>query len=281
MIIVRFAEIGLKGKNRSFFEKALVKNIKACLDYHKVKYRGIARPMGRIFIETDDSGDCLRCVFGIASFSSAVNAGFSMGQVKKAALLLAKTLSPKNSFRITCQRLDKGFPISSRDFCVELGAFVQEKTGAKVKMDGFDLNICAEIIDSSVYLFTEKKNGPGGLPVGVEGNVIVLVEDDCSLLAGLLMMKRGCRIIPVALKNRDVSLLESYSFGQKIVLNLLNHVSDAGVLASKMHAKFFVAGDLLEDIRDYPVSMAVLRPLIAYGLEGIQGELDGFRQRVC
>ena len=202
MIIIRFAEIGLKGKNRAFFEKTLVNNIKACLDAHKIEYKNITRPMGRVLIAADDPCKCLECVFGIASFSDAVGAGFNMEQIKKEALKLAKDLTPKKSFRITCQRLDKRFPLTSQQFDIELGAFIQEKTNAKVKMKGFDLNIRAEIIDGFVYLFTEKIKGLGGLPVGVEGKVIVLLENEASLLAGLFMMKRGCHIIPVAVKNR-------------------------------------------------------------------------------
>ena len=240
MIIIRFAEIGLKGKNRIFFERALAMNIKACLDFHKVNYKGITRPMGRIFIETDDSCDCLHCVFGVASFSTAVNAGSGMGSVKKEALKLARNLLPMKSFRITCQRLDKGFPLSSREFNVELGAFIQEKTKAEVKMNDFDLNIYAEIFGGYVYLFTEKKMGLGGLPVGVEGNVLVLMQDEGSLLAGLLMMKRGCRIIPASLKQMDVSLLEKYAFGQKIELKMINDISEIESLAKELKAKAFV-----------------------------------------
>ncbi|MBW3006004.1 tRNA 4-thiouridine(8) synthase ThiI, partial [Candidatus Woesearchaeota archaeon] len=82
MIIIRFAEIGLKGKNRIFFEKALMRNIQACLDKNNINYKNITRLMGRILVVADDPCDCLACVFGIASFSYAVNAGFNMEQVK-------------------------------------------------------------------------------------------------------------------------------------------------------------------------------------------------------
>ena len=281
MIIIRFAEIGLKGKNRAFFERLLIRNIKACLDSHKIKYSNMTRPMGRILIPTEDSCDCLKCVFGIASFSNAVNAGFNMDSVKKEALKLAKDLNPKKSFRITCQRLDKRFPLTSQQFDVELGAFIQEKTKAKVKMKGFDVNVHAEIINNFVYLFTEKIPGLGGLPVGVEGNVLVLLDDENSLLAGLLMMKRGCRIIPVSLKEMDVSLLEKYAFGQRIDLKVIKNISEIDALAKDVKAKALVVGDLLDTVTDYPVEMKVLRPLIAYTPKEIEEELNGFRQTVC
>ncbi len=281
MIIVRFAEIGLKGKNRAFFEKALVKNIQACLDKHKIEYKNMERPMGRILISADDPCACLQCVFGIASFSNAVNAGFNMESVKKEALKLAKDLNPKKSFRITCQRLDKRFPLTSQQFDIELGAFIQEKTKAKVKMKGFDLNIRAEIINNFVYLFTEKIKGLGGLPIGVEGNVLVLLDDESSLLAGLLMMKRGCRIIPLALKQMGISLLEKYAFGQKISLKTIKDILEIDSLAKEYKAKALAVSDLLDTMKEYPVEAKIFRPLIAYEPKEIEEELNGFRQRVC
>lgn len=281
MIIIRFAEIGIKGKNRIFFEKALIRNIKACLDKNKIDYKNVTKPMGRILVSTDDSCGCLQCVFGIASFSDAVNAGFNMASVKKEALKLVKGLGPDKSFRVTCQRLDKRFPLTSRDFEVELGAFVQENTNAKVKMKGFDLNLQAEIIDGFVYLFTEKIPGLGGLPVGVEGKVVLFLKEGASLLAGLLLMKRGCRVIPAALKDMDISLLQKYAFGHKIDLKIIKDVSEIDSLANGLKAKALVVGDLFGSIQEYPVELNILRPLAAYGSKDVQEELDGFRQRVC
>ena len=281
MIIIRFAEIGLKGKNRSFFENALIRNIKACLDAHKIKYTNIEKPMGRILITTNDPCVCLSNVFGIASFSKAVNAGIDMESAKKEVLPLIKDISPDKSFRVTCQRLDKRFPLTSRDFDVELGAFVQEHTKAKVKMKGFDFNIRAEITNNLIYLFTEKIPGLGGLPVSVEGSILVLLEDDASLLAGLLMMKRGCRVIPVAFKTMNIDLLSSYAYGTKVELNIIKTVSDIDLLAKKNKSKAVVVGDLLETLKEYDFKTQVLRPLAAHTLEEVEEELNGFRQRVC
>jgi thiamine biosynthesis protein ThiI len=281
MIIVRFAEIGLKGKNRSFFEKALIRNIKICLDAHKIKYSDITKPHGRVLIATADPCHCLKNVFGIASFSDAINAGFDIESAKKQALKLAKDLNPEKTFRVTCQRLDKNFPVTSKDFQIDVGGFIQEKTKAKAKMKGFDLNIQAEIIDNFIYLFTEKIPGQGGLPVGVEGTVIVLLETESSLLAGLLMMKRGCKIIPAAFKTTDIELLKSYAYGTRIELKIIKDVSELDNLAKQSKAKAVIVGDLLENIQEYNIQAQVLRPMVAYTEKKIEEELDDFRQRVC
>lgn len=281
MIIVRYAEIGLKGGNRSFFEKMLIKNIKACLDYHKIDYADITRPYGRILISTADSCDCLQCVFGIASFSNAVNAGFNMDEIKKAALEFAKELTPEKSFRVTCQRIDKTFPLTSKQFEVELGAFIQEKTHAKVKMKDFDIEIQAEIIKGFAYLFSDKTKGLGGIPIGIEGKILVLLEDDSSLLAGLQMMKRGCNILPVSLKDRRIDLLQKYCFVDKLELKIIKDISEIDALAKETKAKALTVNDTLDDMRDFKLETKVLRPLIAYEQKEIGEELDAFRQKIC
>jgi len=204
-----------------------------------------------------------------------------MDSVKQKALEFAKDLSPEKSFRVSCQRLDKKFPVNSNEFQIELGAFIQEKTNAKVKMKGFDLNIQAEIIDGFVYLFTEKIQGLGGLPVGVEGKVIVLVEDDSSLLAGLQMMKRGCYIVPLALKETKIDLLQKYAFGHKLELLIIKKLSDIDSIAKDKKAKAVAVNDLLDSLRELEIETRVLRPLIAYEPEEVKEELDAFRQRVC
>ena len=281
MIIVRYAEIGLKGNNRSFFEKTLVKNIKACLDAHRIAYKSITRPYGRIMIAANDLCKCLRCVFGIASFSHAINVGFNLDEIKKASLEFTKEITPEKSFRVTCQRIDKTFPLTSQQFEIELGAFIQEKTNAKVKMKDFDVNIHAEIIQGFVYLFAEKTKGLGGLPVGIEGKILVLLEDDSSLLASLQMMKRGCSVIPVAFKTRDITLLQGYFFGEKLELKIIKDFSEIDALAKETKAKAIAVNDTIDKLREFKLETKVLRPLIAYESKEIEEELDAFRQKVC
>ena len=98
-VLVRYGEISLKGDNRNFFERKLVENIKKRLDEGKVKFSNIARPRGRIIIETAQKCSCLKKVFGITSFSYAVSTNPEIEDIKKAALPLIKKLSKSKSFR--------------------------------------------------------------------------------------------------------------------------------------------------------------------------------------
>lgn len=281
-VIVRYAEIGLKGNNRVVFERKLVGNICSCLDTNKVKYKKIFRPMGRVLIETDDKCDCLKTVFGISSFSQAVNAGSDIKEIQQTALsLVKKKITAKTSFAVSCQRLDKNFPMNSQEFSREVGGFINDETNAKVDLDNPDVPLFAEIIEGCAYLFTERISGPGGLPLGIEGGVLVFVDSPLALLSALWMMKRGCRVFCFALKNINIDLLNKFSYGGKIDLRIVSDLKEINEIASRYKAKAFIVSDLLNNIKEYPFVLPVYRPLVGLDKKEIEEKLDEFRQRVC
>lgn len=190
VVIIRYSEIGLKGNNRIVFEKKLISNIKDCLKKNKVKYKKIERLRGRIVIFTEEKLNCLKYVFGISSFSTALVIEPEINEIEKA---VSKLIENKkfSSFRVSAQRLNKNFSLTSPEIERTIGSFICEKFSKKVSLKNFDLEVGIEILDYA-YIFTERVKGLNGLPVGVEGKVISLIEDENSLLASLLMMKRGC-----------------------------------------------------------------------------------------
>lgn len=281
-VIVRYAEIGLKGNNRVVFERKLVGNICSCLDTNKVKYTKIYRPLGRVLIETEDSCNCLKTVFGISSFSQAVNAGSNIDEIRQTALgLVKKRLTGKASFAVSCQRLDKNFPMNSQEFSREVGGFINDETNARVDLNHPDVPLFAEIIEGCAYLFTERISGPGGLPLGIEGGVLVFVDSPRALLSALWMMKRGCRVFCFALKDIDISVLNEFSYGGKIDLRIIKDLNEINEVALKYKAKAFIVSDLLNNIKEYPFALPVYRPLVGLDNKEIEGKLDEFRQRVC
>jgi thiamine biosynthesis protein ThiI len=282
VVIVRYAEIGLKGNNRVVFERKLVANIYSCLDINKVNYKKIIRPLGRIMIETDDSCLCLKTVFGISSFSQALNAGSDLSQVRDTAFSIVRNkMTDKTSFGVFCQRLDKNFPLNSQEFCREVGGFINDKTNARVDLTHPDVPLFAEIIEGCVYLFTEYIGGPGGLPLGIEGGVLVFVDSFLSLLSALWMMKRGCRVFCFALKDINIDLLNQFSYGGKISLRIVKDLSEINEVASRYKAKAFIVSDLLNSIKEYPFTLPIYRPLVGLDKKEIEEKLDEFRQRVC
>ncbi len=190
MIVIRYAEIGLKGKNRSFFEKCLVQNIK-----NKIKGE-VTRPRGRILLETDDKQamDKLQFIFGIASYSMATKINSDIEEIKNKALELIKK-EEFESFKVNCQRMDKEFPLKSPEVNKIVGEFLFENMDKKVSMKNPDITLNIEIMPKQVFIFTKKIQGQGGMPVGSAGKVLSLLSGGIdSPVSSLLMMKRGCKV---------------------------------------------------------------------------------------
>ena len=262
IVIVRYSEIGLKGKNRIVFEKRLIDNIKDCLKKNKVKYKKIERLRGRIIIFTEGKLSCLKYVFGISSFSSALVVESGIKEIEKAIRLIIKERKFK-TFRVSAQRLNKDFSLTSPEIEKRIGSFVCEKLNKKVSLKKFDLEIGIEILDYA-YVFIERINGLNGLPVGVEGKVISLIENKNSLLASLLMMKRGCFIIPVSLEKTDISLIEKYAYGFEPELIIIKNPDELDKIAKEHDARAVVIGQTLESFKELELKTMVLRPLIGF-----------------
>jgi thiamine biosynthesis protein ThiI len=261
VILVRYAEIGIKGRNRERFERALAQNIEQCLRAHQVPFAQVRRVYGRIIIETDHPCACLKHVFGIASFSQATPAGATIEQAAQAAAPLVAALTESDSFRISCQRLDKNFPLTSHDVCVQLGDKLRTVTKARVKMATPTVDIGIEIIDGLLYVLTSRTEGPGGMPVGSQGRVLAFIEDDASVVAALFIMKRGCAVIPAILKETDLSLLKAFACGQWNEPVRVAAREELDALAKEHHAGAAVVNDTLTSVRQISLNALVLRPL--------------------
>lgn len=262
VILIRYGEISLKGKNRIVFESRLKDNIENSAG---VRPKRIA---GRFVLSTENSqetADKLRRVFGITSLSIAEEVGLDIESIKKECLKQAKARK-FSTFRISVQRLKKNLK-PSPELEKEIGAYIVEKTGKKVKLKEHDLNISVEIADTA-YIFTEKISCSGGLPSGVEGNVALIIDGKStrkSILAGLLAMKRGCGVIPIAYKKTDIGSLKEY--GCKSDLFIVKDIKEAEKIAEKYRCRAFVVGQELENIADMDADLPVLRPLVGMSPE--------------
>ncbi|MEM4239935.1 MAG: THUMP domain-containing protein [Candidatus Woesearchaeota archaeon] len=270
-VLVRYDEIGIKGKNRARFENVLVRNIEANLRSNNVKFSEVRRAYGRIIIETDESCSSLKKVFGISSFSQATNAGKTIDEAAAVAKKLVESLSENDSFRVSCQRLDKKFSLTSHQACSELGSRVARMTKAKVRMENPSVNIQLEIIDGNIYVLAGRIEGPGGMPVGCQGVAVALVEDDDSVTAALLVMKRGCKIIPAVIKNAGFALIRDFS-PEKIVQWNIKSVSELDEVCRKQKSQAVVVNDSFGKFREIPVSAVVLRPLSGFSPQEIKNE---------
>src|SRR5690606_11443717 len=119
VILVRYGELALKGKNRSDFEDRLVRNIRQKLaSIPDVK---VVKSFGRIFVETDRSHSAsvlrgLGDVFGVVGFSPAKRVQSDLEAIKEAAVRLVEYRNPfPRTFKVAAKRADKSFPLSSGD----------------------------------------------------------------------------------------------------------------------------------------------------------------------
>ncbi len=189
-ILIRYAEIGLKGRNRGFFEKTLMNNIKNKLDC------SILRMSGRFLVETKDTNPFakLKKVFGIASFSEVIKLDLDLELVKKEALKILKS-KDISSFKLETQRSNKQFHLTSPEINIEVGAFLEKNAKLEVKLKQPDFILKLEIQHKHAFIIKNTEEGFGGLPVASAGRVLSLLSGGIdSPVSSLLMMKRGCSV---------------------------------------------------------------------------------------
>ena len=111
-------------------------------------------------------------------------------------------------------------------------------------------------------MLSERIKGLNGLPVGCEGTVISLIENKNSLLASLLMMKRGCFVIPVSLKKTNIDLIKKFAYGFEPELIIIKNIKELDEISKENNAKAVVVGQTLESFKELELKAMVLRPLI-------------------
>ena len=201
MFLVKYAEIGTKGKNRYVFEEILCKRIR-----NRIKSLGefdVRRDFGRIYVEAlsdydyDTCLDYLTKIFGITGICPVtVGEKTDYAEIAKASVAHFKDSYDDFdfSFKVHCRRTDKTFPMNSMEIEAEVGhdlleAF--ESEGLHVDVHEPDVMVEVEIRDK-VYVYSKVLPGPGGLPVGTNGKAVSLLSGGIdSPVATYMIAKRG------------------------------------------------------------------------------------------
>lgn len=204
--VVHYGEIGLKGKNRDYFERILRRNIEAALK--GLDGQGVKKRYGRILIEDGppNISPILKFVPGIKYFARAKKTDPDIETIKAAALQVAEgEENGARSFKIEAKRADKSFPLGSIEVNRIVGEYIARRTGKPVSLQYPDLTIFVEICDNEAYIYKEKTYGVGGLPVGTAGKVASLLSGGIdSPVAAFMMMKRGCEVVLVHFFNQTI-----------------------------------------------------------------------------
>lgn len=211
--IIHYHELALKGRNRDYFEQRLVRNIRTALkDLGATRIESLRSRIRVILPDrvTDQAAiDRLIRVFGIANFSLAQAVPLNLTKPDLGELMsgIGEAVKDRSfdTFRVTAKRADKRLTLTSMDVERRVGKYVCELTGKKVNLTDPDLTIYVELLARDAYYFTEKIQGPGGMPVGVSGTVACLISGGIdSPVAAYRMMKRGCHAIFVHFSGRPL-----------------------------------------------------------------------------
>ena len=202
-ILCHYSEIGLKGKNRRFFEDRLRKNILEAIKIRCVDSSvSVKRYHGRLVIELKQKGVDLDCikealtdVTGLAYFAPAFESKQDLNILKKDAHALFSDANFE-SFRITARRGSSNIPLKVRTVNDEVGTHIVDTMNKKVNLTQPDANCYVDMFEDKAFVYLQRISGQGGLPVGVSGKVIAMLSGGIdSPVAAYLAMKRGATVV--------------------------------------------------------------------------------------
>lgn len=214
LILVRYAEIGLKSRPvRRRFESILRENITKMLIRDGIESL-ISSDEGRLYLECDDVEKAtvsLRRVFGVASISVTEVFEGGLSEICSSAAEYSKgRLQQGQSFAVRPRR-EGVHEYTSVDLGREVGSAIflaNEFLDVRVNLRDPDVEFFVEVRQKKAYLFTDYLSGPGGLPMGSQGKVVAVVDNNNDALAAWLMMRRGCKAL--ILGQGPLELLQRY-----------------------------------------------------------------------
>jgi len=201
--LIKYAEIGVKGKNRYIFENALVQQIKYACKRSEGEF-AVRKAEGRIYVDAlgefdfDELVENLQTVFGISGICPMIQVeDDDFDTLSKAVVdYMDKEYPDKNiTFKVFARRSRKTYPMNS----MELNAAIGEKVldaFPEIRVDVHDPDVCLYVeVREKVYIYSRIIPGPGGMPVGTGGKAMLLLSGGIdSPVAGYMISKRGVKI---------------------------------------------------------------------------------------
>lgn len=260
IIIVHFGELWLRGKNRNYYVTALKRNINDQLCDEKFK---LEDDYDRLIITPGKGSDTesitarISKVFGVSAYEIAYVADPDLKSIVKTAVAVIKE-NGLNKVKINSHRSHKGFKFDSMDIIRKL-AKEAEKIGANPTIKGFESQIYISVKKDAAYIYTEKKRGTGGLPVGTSGRCVVLLSGGIdSPVAAWYAMKRGLAPIYVHVHgfptNREaetskistlIRMLSEYHPSEKVYY-VPSHIFQMSAMKSGRYELIMIKGFMLK-----------------------------------
>ena len=209
-IIVKYGEIGIKGKNRYIFENKLIKNIKNMLK--PIDKFNVYKEYGRVYVdlgdyEYDEVCEEVKKVFGVVGVCPAVkvlrnneeDVEAAYQKLKETALLVLeeKIEAGAKTFKVESRRGDKSFRLTSQDMSIDIGGYLLSNVGDKIKVDinKPEAKIKCELRENNVVVYSDTGPGYGGLPIGTNGKAMSLLSGGMDApVATWMVAKRGMEV---------------------------------------------------------------------------------------
>lgn len=212
-ILFHFGEMSLKGKNRSSFENRMARNIRRVLG-DQLKPNGLHREHGRMLADVHEASDALLDLValtpGIRNFSLVHESSLELEAMQRTAVEAVQSAYGQDvagrPFRVSCRRGNKSYPMTSPELNYEIGGYLKHHLNLNVSLNDAEIDVRVEVGAKAAYIYTRKRVGIGGLPVGSSGRGVVLFSGGIdSPVAAYTMMKRGMEVILVHLYNSTIN----------------------------------------------------------------------------
>ena len=201
--LIKYAEIGVKGKNKYLFEEALVKQVKYALKRCEGEFK-VTRTEGRIYVHAlsdfdfDETVDNLKTVFGISGICPVIHVADEGFEKLSQTVVdyIAQNYPDRNmTFKVYTRRARKNYPMDSQEINREMGGVILDAfPEMKVDVHHPDMMLHIEIREK-IYIYSMEITGPGGMPVGSNGKAMLLLSGGIdSPVAGYMIAKRGVKI---------------------------------------------------------------------------------------
>ncbi|MCH5253987.1 MAG: tRNA 4-thiouridine(8) synthase ThiI [Lachnospiraceae bacterium] len=201
--LIKYSEIGVKGKNRYLFEDALVKQINYALKKCDGDFR-VYKTDGRIYVDAvsdfdyDETVAALQKVFGISGICPVVcveDEGFEKLGERVVSYLDEVYPDKHKTFKVSARRARKNYPYDSMEINAEMGGIILDAY-PEMSVDVHDPEIMLHIeIRDKIYIYSKIIPGPNGMPIGTGGKAMLLLSGGIdSPVAGYMIAKRGVKI---------------------------------------------------------------------------------------
>ncbi|MDC9186727.1 tRNA uracil 4-sulfurtransferase ThiI [Clostridioides difficile] len=202
ILIVKYGEIGVKGKNRYIFENRLIRNIRNMLK--PIGRFNVYKEYGRIYVDLEDYDyeeviEEVRKVFGIVGVCPGVRAKKDYDTLKEIALkmLEEKIEAGYKTFKVESRRGDKSFGLTSQEMSMDIGGYLLSKVGDRINVDvrNPEVKIKCEYREFHTMVYSDTIPGYGGLPLGTNGRAMSLLSGGIdSPVATWMVAKRGMEV---------------------------------------------------------------------------------------